>query len=181
MSTWSSTSQQSVFKWHRIRVTNSSKSFTHKMAPETSWHRYGTKLRHCRPVYTVPWTHLSPHRNGISTETHTHRPRYSSCNNRPHLATAANSGIASVKNLLIEGTWIGVLSLTRKMWSQQLRPSAVRRAAWPGSMRMRSINAFDFFVNIRKKLSDSNNINPPMAACNRSVYWIAILVLFANN
>jgi len=21
------------------------------MAPKTSWHRYGTKLRHCRPVY----------------------------------------------------------------------------------------------------------------------------------
>jgi len=34
-----------------IRVTNMSKSFSHKMAAETSWHRYGTKLRHCHPVY----------------------------------------------------------------------------------------------------------------------------------
>ena len=28
------------------RVTNIFKSFTHKMAAKTSWHRYGTKLRH---------------------------------------------------------------------------------------------------------------------------------------
>jgi len=34
-----------------IRLTNISKSFTHKMAAETSWHRYGTKLRHCHPMY----------------------------------------------------------------------------------------------------------------------------------
>jgi len=33
------------------RVTDISKSFTYKMAPKTSWHRYGTKLRHCHPVY----------------------------------------------------------------------------------------------------------------------------------
>ena len=33
-----------------IRATNLSKSFTHKMAAETSWHRYGTKLRHCHPA-----------------------------------------------------------------------------------------------------------------------------------
>ena len=35
------------------RVTNISKSFTHKMAAKTSWHRYGTKLRHCHPVYST--------------------------------------------------------------------------------------------------------------------------------
>jgi len=29
-----------------IRVTNISKSFAHKMAAKTSWHRYGTKLCH---------------------------------------------------------------------------------------------------------------------------------------
>ena len=34
-----------------IRVTNILKSFTHKMAAETSWHRYGTKLRHCHRMY----------------------------------------------------------------------------------------------------------------------------------
>jgi len=34
------------------RVTNISKSFTHKMAAKTSWHRYGTKLRHCHFIYT---------------------------------------------------------------------------------------------------------------------------------
>jgi len=36
-----------------IRVTNISKSFTHKMAAKTSWRRYGTKLRHCHPVYRL--------------------------------------------------------------------------------------------------------------------------------
>jgi len=35
-----------------IRATNISKSFTHKMAAETSWRGYGTKLRQCRPIYT---------------------------------------------------------------------------------------------------------------------------------
>ena len=34
-----------------IRVTNIFKSFTYKMAAETNWHRYGTKLRHCHPLY----------------------------------------------------------------------------------------------------------------------------------
>ena len=34
-----------------IRVTNISKSFTHKMSTKTSLHRYGTKLRHCHPIY----------------------------------------------------------------------------------------------------------------------------------
>jgi len=34
-----------------MRVTIISKSFTHKMAAKTSWHRYGTKLRHCHPIY----------------------------------------------------------------------------------------------------------------------------------
>ena len=33
------------------RVTNISNSFTHKMAAKISWHRYGTTLRHCHPVY----------------------------------------------------------------------------------------------------------------------------------
>jgi len=28
-------------------VINISKSFAYKMAAKTSWHRYGTKLRHC--------------------------------------------------------------------------------------------------------------------------------------
>ena len=32
-----------------IAVTNISKSFTYKMAAKTSWHRYGTKLRHYHP------------------------------------------------------------------------------------------------------------------------------------
>jgi len=47
MSTWSSTCRQRYLGLSDIRVTNISKSFTHKMAAETNWHRYGTKLRHC--------------------------------------------------------------------------------------------------------------------------------------
>jgi len=34
-----------------IRVTNISKSFTHKMAAETSWYKYGTKFRRCHLMY----------------------------------------------------------------------------------------------------------------------------------
>jgi len=30
-----------------------SSGFTHKMAPKTSWNRYGTKLRHCHPMYCI--------------------------------------------------------------------------------------------------------------------------------
>ena len=33
---------------------NISQSFTYKMAAKTSWHRYGTKLRHCHLMYTNP-------------------------------------------------------------------------------------------------------------------------------
>ena len=32
-------------------MTNVSKSFTHKMAAKTSWHRCGTKLCHFHPEY----------------------------------------------------------------------------------------------------------------------------------
>ena len=35
-----------------ITLKNISKSFTYLMAAKTSWHRYGTKLRHCNPMYT---------------------------------------------------------------------------------------------------------------------------------
>ena len=35
-----------------ITVTNIYQSFTYKMAAKIKWHRYGTKLRHCRPVYS---------------------------------------------------------------------------------------------------------------------------------
>ena len=35
-----------------ITVTNISQSFTYKMAAKINWHRYGTKLRHCHPVYS---------------------------------------------------------------------------------------------------------------------------------
>jgi len=33
-----------------IRVTNNSKTFAHKKAAKSSWHRYGTKLRHSHPM-----------------------------------------------------------------------------------------------------------------------------------
>ena len=37
------------------RVANTFKRFTHKMAAKTSWHRCGTKLRHCQPTYIARW------------------------------------------------------------------------------------------------------------------------------
>ena len=38
---------------HSITVRNIYESFTHKMAAKASWHRYGTKLRHCHPMYSL--------------------------------------------------------------------------------------------------------------------------------
>ena len=53
MSIWSLTNQQSVVKrCHRLTVTNISESFTYKTAAKINWHRYGTKLRHCHPMYS---------------------------------------------------------------------------------------------------------------------------------
>ena len=43
--------QQSVSQ--RYPVTNIYQSFTYKMAAKINWHRYGTKLRHCHPVYYI--------------------------------------------------------------------------------------------------------------------------------
>ena len=47
---------KSLFLTKRINLsnitgTNVSRSFAHKMAAKTSWHRYGTKLRYCHPMY----------------------------------------------------------------------------------------------------------------------------------
>jgi len=47
------TYQQSVFRWYHSNEHY--KSFTHKMAAKTSWHRYGTKLRHRHPMN---WFHV---------------------------------------------------------------------------------------------------------------------------
>jgi len=48
MSAWSLTYQQSALL--RQQCKNIYKCFTYKMAAKTSWHRYGTKLRHCHPI-----------------------------------------------------------------------------------------------------------------------------------
>ena len=55
MSIWSLTYQQSVFR--RFHSNEHYKSFTHKMAAKTSWHRCGTKLRQfalCIQAYCCP-------------------------------------------------------------------------------------------------------------------------------
>jgi len=44
--------------WSDTRVTNISRSFTHNMAAKTSRHTYGTKLRHCHPMYINLLTYL---------------------------------------------------------------------------------------------------------------------------
>ena len=36
----------------RVPVTSIFQSFTYKMAAKPGWHRYGTKLRHCDPMYS---------------------------------------------------------------------------------------------------------------------------------
>ena len=35
------------------------------MAAKISWYRYGTKLRHCHPVYSMSRTDLSPEQSGM--------------------------------------------------------------------------------------------------------------------
>ena len=42
-----------------ITVTIIFRSFTYKMAAKTGWHRYGTKSRHCHPMYCRPIGTLS--------------------------------------------------------------------------------------------------------------------------
>jgi len=54
MSTWSLSYRQRVYLSNN-RITN----FIHKMAAKTSWHRYGTKLRHCHPVYKCRTFHAA--------------------------------------------------------------------------------------------------------------------------
>jgi len=50
MSISSLTYQQSVFKrYHSDK--HFSEFLSYKMAAKFNWHRYGTKLRHCRPMY----------------------------------------------------------------------------------------------------------------------------------
>ena len=36
-----------------LTVASIFRSFTYKMAAKTGWHRYGTKLRHCHPMYII--------------------------------------------------------------------------------------------------------------------------------
>ena len=45
--------EKKVFSW-RLKVLVW--VFTHKMAPKTSWHRYGNKLRYCHPICKWSWT-----------------------------------------------------------------------------------------------------------------------------
>jgi len=52
-----------------IKATNISKSFAHKMAAKTGWHRCGTKLRHCRPMYSQIKGRLLRHLFSESTHT----------------------------------------------------------------------------------------------------------------
>jgi len=52
-----------------IAAMNIYKSFTHKMAAKTSWHRCETKLRDCYPMYTpIPYRRRS---NGCQTSRET--------------------------------------------------------------------------------------------------------------
>jgi len=49
---WLPTYQQSVFK--RCHIDKHFYGvFAYKMAAKINWHRYGTKLRHCHPMYTL--------------------------------------------------------------------------------------------------------------------------------
>jgi len=78
ISVWSLTCRQLAYLSH-ITVANISESFTHKMAAKTSWRRYGTKLRHCHPMYSVTGAHRSVqaflHNScSLPTNTQTYRP-----------------------------------------------------------------------------------------------------------
>jgi len=45
-------------------------SFAYKMAAKTSWHRFGTKLRHCHPMYKIYQNTPFPQTNSLSREEH---------------------------------------------------------------------------------------------------------------
>jgi len=64
MPVWWLTYQQSVFRWYHSNEHY--KSFTHKMAAKASWHRYGTKLRHCHPILLCITNRISTFASKIS-------------------------------------------------------------------------------------------------------------------
>ena len=49
MSIWSQFANKAYLSADTL--TSISQSFTYKMAAKINWHRYGTKLRHCHPMY----------------------------------------------------------------------------------------------------------------------------------
>jgi len=53
MPIWSLNYLQSVFKHYHSEKPLS--EFTYKMATKVNWHRYGTKLRHCHPMYSISY------------------------------------------------------------------------------------------------------------------------------
>jgi len=76
-----------------IRVTNFSKSFTHKMAAGTNWHRCETKLRHCHCHCIL----LHPHSDFDVARRHPSRPR------SPRVSAVFYHHIFSVQFLIIRG------------------------------------------------------------------------------
>jgi len=72
-----------------IRVTNISKSFTHKMAAKTNWHRYGTKLRHCHRLY-------KPTENVHKPNVHTDVVQYCICYDALQLYRPAGQSCATL-------------------------------------------------------------------------------------
>jgi len=86
-----------------ITVTNISQSFTYKMAAKNNWHRYGTKLRHCHPVY-CPGPVLGSSRLDNAAYTW---ETFFRCQHRPQTFTDLNLIHTATPNTSASAVWIG--------------------------------------------------------------------------
>ena len=96
-------------------TTNISKSFTHKMTAKASWHRYGTKLRRCQPMYCTRRRHAD---NGhLTTEKYGTGQTASSFNRpvmrSPHLTPNAAPVIRRISIFIIPIHWLSRIMLAR--------------------------------------------------------------------
>jgi len=82
--------------------------FTYKMAAKISWHRYGTKLHHCRPMYLVIFLAFNELRLQFSIILLTYL--LLSCNNRLPVDHTSNKGNRKWK------MQVGQLLLLSKLW-----------------------------------------------------------------
>jgi len=125
MSVWSPTCQRSLFKrYHSDK--HLSEFLPTKWRQKINWHRYGTKLRHCHPMYTIvddsekKKRHHSRRSGGHSLSWNTHEQR------------SKNSSVIDLRKLLIciagANATSGLVYATKK--SSKSRTGSRRQTQW---------------------------------------------------